>query len=179
MFEIIKYFILLSKIKFKLVLEQNIHRYYLAVKDLAMHKKPHYKLDTGSRVAVVGGGPAGSSFALYLMQYAKQKNVYPDVTIYQERDFNMPGPRGCKGCAGITYPSMLRNLQECNLTVPDELIQSRIERYAIHNPYSSIIMGGSSEKTKEIMSVYRGNGPRISHTRCVDKKPKGIRYLLR
>ena len=49
-------------------------------------------LATGSRVAVVGGGPAGSLFTLYLLRYAGERGFRPDVRISQRRDFAFPRP---------------------------------------------------------------------------------------
>ncbi len=57
------------------------------------------RLESGSRVAVIGGGPSGSFLALYLLHYARQKGLELKVDIYQERAFSRLGPRGCKGCA--------------------------------------------------------------------------------
>ncbi|MBI2853081.1 MAG: FAD-dependent oxidoreductase [Chloroflexi bacterium] len=114
-----------------------------------------------SKVAIVGGGPAGSFFALFLSRYAKTRGIKPEVTIYQGRDFNEPGPRGCKGCAGIVSASLLRNLAELNLTIPEEVVQRKIDRYTVHNPYLSVTIN-NPEKGAQILSVYRGNGPRTA-----------------
>ncbi|MBI2908953.1 MAG: FAD-dependent oxidoreductase [Chloroflexi bacterium] len=119
------------------------------------------KLRNGSRVAVIGGGPAGSLFALYLCRYAGEKGIRPDVTIYQQRDFAESGPKGCKGCAGILSLSLLRNLAELGLTIPQGIIQSKIERYTVHSPYASISIS-NPEKGMHIVSIYRGNRPRAS-----------------
>ncbi len=120
------------------------------------------KIETGSKVAIIGGGPAGSFFALYLLHYAMEKGIQPDITIYQERNFNELGPKGCKGCAGILSISLLRNLGELNLAIPEEIIQRGIERYTVHSPHTSITIS-NPEKGVQIISIYRGGGPRISH----------------
>ena len=120
------------------------------------------KLETGSKVAVIGGGPAGSSFALYLQHYAAEKGSHPEVTIYEPRNFKELGSKGCKGCAGILSLSLLRNLGELGLTLPDEIIQSKIEHYAVHSPYSSISIS-NPKKGAQIASIYRGDGPRKYH----------------
>jgi NADH dehydrogenase len=119
------------------------------------------KIETGSKVAIVGGGPAGSFFALYLLKYTKERGIRPEITIYEPRNFDEPGPKGCKGCAGILSISLLRNLDELGLTLPEEIIQRRIERYTVHSPYTSITL--SKQREMQIVSVYRGGGPRLSH----------------
>ncbi len=120
------------------------------------------KLETGSKVAIIGGGPTGSFFALFLLHYAKERGITPEITIYQERDFNKLGPLGCKGCAGILSMSLLKNINELALTIPEEIIQGRIDRYAVHSPYTSISIA-NPEKGRQIVSVYRGGGPRVSN----------------
>ncbi len=124
--------------------------------------KDSNKIETGSKVAIIGGGPAGSFFALYLLYYAGQRGIHPEITIYHQRNFDELGPKGCKGCAGILSPSLLKNLSEFGLSVPKEIVQSKIEHYAVHSPYASISMT-NPEKGAEITSIYRGGGPRISH----------------
>ncbi|MBT3362756.1 MAG: hypothetical protein HN929_03155 [Chloroflexi bacterium] len=119
------------------------------------------KLGNSSKVAVIGGGPAGSFFALYLIHYANKNGIQPEITIYQNRNFDKLGPEGCKGCAGILSPPLLRNLKELNLFIPEQIIQSKVETYAIHNPDISISVT-NPDKYSEIFSICRGGGPRIS-----------------
>ncbi|MBM4349264.1 MAG: hypothetical protein FJ106_05170 [Deltaproteobacteria bacterium] len=122
-----------------------------------MRKGP-FRLENGSKVAIVGGGPAGSLFALYLRRYAAERNILPDITLYEERKRNESGSRGCKGCAGILSISFLKNLHELGLNIPGEIIQSKIEHYAVHSPYTSISIS-NPERDIEIVSIYRGGGP--------------------
>jgi NADH:ubiquinone reductase (H+-translocating) len=120
-----------------------------------------YKLRTGSRVAIIGGGPAGCFFAAYLLQYAHECGIKPEITIYEPRDFSEAGPRACKGCAGILSIPLLKNLVEIGLEIPEEIIQRRIEHYTVQSPYTSITISNPETDTK-IVSVYRGGGPRMS-----------------
>ncbi|HEX7475164.1 MAG TPA: hypothetical protein VF318_04295, partial [Dehalococcoidales bacterium] len=120
------------------------------------------RIETGSRVAVIGGGPAGCFFSLFLMKYARELGKRPQITIYEPRDFYQPGHQGCKGCAGILSVSLLHNLTELGLSLPEEVIQNRIERYTVHSPYTSITFSNPETGT-QIFSVYRGSGPRLSH----------------
>src|SRR3989304_2047813 len=119
------------------------------------------QLSTGSRVAIIGGGPAGCFFALYLQRYARERGIQQDVTIYEPREFNDKGIRGCKGCAGILSASLLKNLSELGLTLPKEVIRNRIERYVVHSPYTTISLS-NPDPSAQIISVYRGGGPRES-----------------
>ena len=119
-------------------------------------------IKTGSKVAIVGGGPAGSFFALYLRHFTELKGIKPEITIYQQRSFDALGPEGCKGCAGIISLSLMKNLAELNLALPPEIIQTAIDRFALHSPYGHIDIS-NPEKDSSVMSVYRGGGPRISH----------------
>lgn len=127
-----------------------------------MKKQDLGSIETGSKVAIIGGGPAGSFFALYLMKYAQEVGKRPEITIYEPRNFREPGHKGCKGCAGILSVSLLRNLVELGLALPEEVIQHRIESYTVHSPYSAITFS-NPERGTQIFSVYRGSGPRLSH----------------
>jgi 2-polyprenyl-6-methoxyphenol hydroxylase-like FAD-dependent oxidoreductase len=50
------------------------------------------QLKDGSRVAVVGGGPAGSFFAYFLREMAERFDREIDIVIYESRDFSGVGP---------------------------------------------------------------------------------------
>ena len=124
-----------------------------------MNRSPQ-KLGPDTRVAIIGGGPAGSSFALYLLQYCAAQGFRPQITLFAERNAAASGPKGCKGCAGILPQVVLKKLAEIGLVLPPEIVQARIEQYLVHSPYISISMC-NPEKGAEIVSVYRGCGPRI------------------
>jgi 2-polyprenyl-6-methoxyphenol hydroxylase-like FAD-dependent oxidoreductase len=105
------------------------------------------KIETGSRVTIVGGGPAGMFFALYLQRYSEENKIRPDITVYQQRNFAEGGPKGCKGCAGVLSASLLSSLEDLGLTLPEEVVQDRIKAFTIHSPYTSISIS-NPEKEK-------------------------------
>lgn len=127
-----------------------------------MTSDKNLKIESGSRIAVVGGGPAGSLFTLYMQLYGREKGINPDITVYQNRKFEEPGPRGCKGCAGVLPMTLLQNLEQLGLSVPPYVVQCWLEKYAVHSPYTDISIS-NPEKGGKIASIYRGGGPRISN----------------
>jgi len=48
---------------------------------------PSLKLEDGSRVAVMGGGPAGSMFAYFLLDLAQRVELELEVVIYERAIF--------------------------------------------------------------------------------------------
>ncbi len=46
-----------------------------------------FQLHDGSRVGVIGGGPAGSFFSFFLLDTAKRVDLDIHVDIYEPRDF--------------------------------------------------------------------------------------------
>src|SRR3990170_2606668 len=68
------------------------------------------KLDSGSRVAVIGGGPAGSFFSYFLLDMARRLGIELQLDIYEPRDFSLPGPTGCNMCGGIVSESLVQAL---------------------------------------------------------------------
>ena len=88
------------------------------------------KLNNGSRVAVIGGGPAGSFFSYFLLDMAERVDLKINVDIYEPRNFDVPGPSGCNMCGGVIYESLVQSLavEEINLTTPAPRRSQRTQR---------------------------------------------------
>lgn len=115
------------------------------------------KLSSGSRIGIIGGGPAGSFTALFLLLYAKKLNYSLVIHIYEPRDFSQAGPHGCNQCAGILSSSMLRNIKELEIDIPTSVIQSRITSYRLISHFGEMVV--HNPETGDIFSVFRGGGP--------------------
>ena len=119
------------------------------------------RLEDGARVAIVGGGPAGCFFALHLLQYAHQKGLRVDITLFEGRKFDQVGPQNCGKCAGILSDSLRQNLDKFGLELPAAVIQDRVNSYVLHLADSAVEIF-PPPPGREIITVFRGRGPRLA-----------------
>lgn len=117
------------------------------------------KLQPDSRVAVLGGGPAGSFFAYFLLDAAARAGLNVGVDIYEYRDFAVPGPQGCNMCGGIISESLVQFLATEGITLPAQVVQRGIGSYALHTDAGSVRIETPLHE-KRIGAVHRGPGPR-------------------
>ena len=117
------------------------------------------RLEDGARVAVVGGGPAGSFFTYFFLQMAQTVGLDVHVDVYEPRDFSIPGPQSCNMCGGVISESLVQNLAAEGIKLPPTVVQRSIDSYALHlDVGSSRIVTPLQEK--RIAAVHRGAGPR-------------------
>ena len=117
------------------------------------------QLQDGSRVAVIGGGPAGSFFSFFLLDTAKRIDLDVHVDIYEPRDFSRPGPIGCNMCGGIISESLVQMLATEGIILPPTVVQRGIDSYMLHMDVGSVRIETPLQE-KRIGAVYRGPGPR-------------------
>ena len=118
-------------------------------------------LEDGSRVAVVGSGPAGSLFATFLLEMAGRVDVRLSVDLYEPSAFAQPGPAGCNMCGGIVSETLVQNLAVEGVSLPPGVVQRGIDSYVLHTDVGSARIATPSAEMR-IGAVHRGAGPRDS-----------------
>src|SRR5574342_1436602 len=116
-------------------------------------------LDHGSRVAVIGGGPAGSFFSYFLLDMAERTDLKIQVDIYEPRDFDIPGPTGCNMCGGVLYESLVQSLAVEGINLPETVVRRGVERNMLHLDIGSVCIQ-TPRPEKRIATTFRGIGPR-------------------
>ena len=123
--------------------------------------QPTY-LTSGSRVCVVGAGPAGSFFAIELLRRARALGLNLTVDIYDGKSFAKKGAPGCNMCAGALGHSLIEEIEHATTTIPPQVIHYEIEGYAVH--YQDAAARLEAEPGRKIYGVYRGAGPVSTET---------------
>jgi flavin-dependent dehydrogenase len=120
--------------------------------------KQSLKLIDGSRVAVIGGGPAGSFFSFFLLELAGRTGLNVRVDIYDDKDFSRCGPKSCNHCGGIVSESLVQILAAEGINIPTTVAQRGIDSYVLHTDIGSVEIETLAHE-KRIAAMYRGAGP--------------------
>ena len=123
-----------------------------------MLNQTELKLKDGSRVAVMGGGPAGSFFSYFLLHMAERVGLQLHVDIYEPRDFSSQGPPGCNMCAGVVSESLVQALAAEGINLPTAVVQRGLDSYVLHTDVGSARIA-SLQHEKRIATTFRGIGP--------------------
>lgn len=116
-------------------------------------------LRNDSRVAVIGGGPAGTFFSFFLLQMAKRIGTRLQVDIYERRDFSQVGPAGCNMCAGVVSESLVQALSIEGIDLPPSVVQRGINSFTFHTAEETVTLGAPFLEMR-IATTYRGAGPK-------------------
>jgi len=126
-------------------------------------KDKDYFLKDGSKIAIVGGGPAGSFFAHFALKRAEQEGIKVDITIFEGKSFCQKGPRGCNMCPGVISERLYGELKKNNMLPPDKCVQKEINGYYFHTHDGCVeVQNPKPSADKKIITVYRGDGPMFS-----------------
>ncbi len=131
-------------------------------------------LEDGSKIAVLGGGPAGSFFAIFALDLASRIGIDISIDIYEAKSFLKTGPAGCNHCGGIVSESLVQALSAEGIILPSDVIRRGIETYTLHLEQGSTVIDTIYQEQR-IASMFRGSGP----LRSSDKTRKSFDgYLL-
>ncbi len=119
-------------------------------------------LKNGDKVVVIGGGPAGSFFAIHLLRKAKASNKHIDVIIVEKKkqlhQIDSPWIRlGCNFCAGGISPRLYSILKEEKIDIPQEIIQEEFTHIWIQGLWKNVPLRVA--KDTSMLSVFRGSLP--------------------
>ncbi|MFQ5965070.1 MAG: NAD(P)/FAD-dependent oxidoreductase [Candidatus Scalinduaceae bacterium] len=122
--------------------------------------KKNLCLKDGSRIAIIGGGPAGSFFANFALKHAKKLGWNISVTIFEGRDFSQCGPKGCNMSAAVIARTLHGKLIKDGIELPEYVIRQKIKGYYFQSKgYGIELHRPESNENIKILAVYRGNGP--------------------
>lgn len=120
--------------------------------------KNNLKLNNGSRIAVIGGGPAGSFFSIFVLDLIKRVELDVSIDIYDDKDFSKYGPEGCNRCGGLISESLVQLLATEGINIPSKIIRRGIKSYVLHTDAGSVSIDTPLQE-KRIAAIYRGGGP--------------------
>jgi len=117
------------------------------------------RLEDGSRLAVVGSGPAGSLFAYFALEMAGRAGLAIEVDLFESRTFAQPGPQGCNMCGGIVSETLVQNLAADGVNLPPGVVQRSLDSYVLHTDAGRVRIATPLREMR-IAAVHRGAGPR-------------------
>ncbi len=119
------------------------------------------ELTDHSRIAVIGGGPAGAFSAYFLLDFAGRIGLQDvAVDIYEHKEFACVGAKGCNHCGGLVSETMLQNLSMEGIVVPSSVIMNSIDSYRPHTQEGDVLIQLPLAQMR-IATVYRGGGPQV------------------
>lgn len=116
------------------------------------------ELKSGSKVCVIGGGPAGSFFTYFFLDLADRLGIEVELDIIEAKDFDCFGPSGCNHCGGIISESLVQSLSAEGIILPSNVIRRGIDSYVMHTENDNVKIETPLQE-KRIGAVFRGSGP--------------------
>ena len=118
------------------------------------------KIHNGSKIAVIGGGPAGSFFSHFILKLASEADISIKVDIYDRKTFLTHLPRDCNMCAGVIGSNLYKNLTREGMHLGRDIIRHEVKGYAFHSKKNIVFL--HQEPFSPIYTVFRGMTPKAS-----------------
>lgn len=118
------------------------------------------RIENGSRIAVIGAGPAGSLFAYFARSLAEELGLDVSITLFDAKNFQHSGPSGCNMGAGVISESLVERLKRKDIILPQDKVQRKIRGYHYQSRAGAVRLDHPDGR-KRIITVFRGNGPRF------------------
>lgn len=109
------------------------------------------------RIAIIGGGPAGSFTAHFLTKFAAAANRELAIDIYDYKNFPSVGKRNCNMCAGIISATLIKKMAAEHIVIPPPVIKNEIGGYHLHTNHNTVHFNTYPEN--KIYAVFRSGGP--------------------
>jgi len=124
------------------------------------------KLQENDTIVIVGGGPAGTFFAIHFLRLAKLHGLEANLVIIEKKGEDGPGEafphfscrEGCNYCAGGLSPKLAEALEEEGLFLPEDIIAGTIRSLTIHGHWKNIEL--RVPENKKMSAVFRGSRPK-------------------
>ncbi len=98
----------------------------------------------GKTIAVIGGGPAGTAFAIKLSRLARRQNQKPRIVLYEGKPLEKKSHYN--QCLGVLSPPLPELLEkELEVPFPWAIIQKTILGYYLHTEKTSLRLDGAHE----------------------------------
>ncbi len=118
------------------------------------------RLPDGAAVGVIGAGPAGSFFALHLLQLLAENGRSARITLIDRKTFSSAGPSGCNMCAGAIGAAMVQKIGALSLPFDGSVVRRIADGYEIHGRDVAVTV--RHPERGGIYTVFRGGGPTVS-----------------
>ncbi|MDO9066160.1 MAG: hypothetical protein Q7U96_03650, partial [Chloroflexota bacterium] len=133
-------------------------------------------LRSGQTVAIIGGGPAGASCAIALLNAAQTRGVKIEVVIYEGKDFS--GEFHHNQCVGVLSPPLDSVMSDgLGVAFPSHLVQRTVTKYVLHSDHQDLELEGEGAPAYTVSRVRfddyllwqaRSRGARLVRSRVTD-----------
>ncbi|MFC1951107.1 cyclic nucleotide-binding domain-containing protein [Chloroflexota bacterium] len=89
---------------------------------------------------------------------AKRINIQLSVDIYERRDFDSLGPKGCNMCGGVISESLVQALLLEGIELPKEIVQRGLDSFKFYTEEETVSLHATAYEMR-IATIYRGAGP--------------------